>query len=123
MYELPITCWKQARKHTSGKILERDTETVTYHACKEHKEVEAPEHLKEPNNAKILANIVVTEVAKSSHPHVRCNEETDSIVLFTSVEVVVQQKKDLHPPFPLLSELSIQIGVTMLIFGLQIKPM
>lgn len=45
---------------------------------------------------KFVTPIVVMEVSISSHPHITCNEHTDSIVRLSRLKVMIQQEHDLH---------------------------
>lgn len=73
----------------------RQTQGRTHHAGEEHQEVESPHHLCKTPDAKIASFVVVREVAKAGHPHVGGNEDTDRVVRFTRLVVMVQQEKHL----------------------------
>ena len=77
-------------------------------AHEEHEEVKPPHHLREPVKGKVLPHVIVREIAKSRHPHVRRDEHPYRVVNLRSLEVVVQQEQHLHPPLPLLRLLAIQ---------------
>mmetsp|Transcript_10246 Transcript_10246/g.42508 ORF Transcript_10246/g.42508 Transcript_10246/m.42508 type:complete len:230 (-) Transcript_10246:251-940(-) len=77
-------------------------------AHKEYEKVEPPHHLGKTRHRKILAHIVVAEVAEAGHPHVAGDVQPDGVVLLGRVKVVVQQEENLHPPLPLLCDVAVE---------------
>lgn len=65
-------------------------------ACDHDKEVEAPHHLCEAPDAKVLGAVVVVEVAIACHPHIARYEHPNGVVCFGGLEVVVQQERHLQ---------------------------
>lgn len=49
-----------------------------------------------PGETVISSLVVITEIPKSSHPHVSSDENSNGIVHFSGLIVVVQQEKHLH---------------------------
>mmetsp|Transcript_38151 Transcript_38151/g.96538 ORF Transcript_38151/g.96538 Transcript_38151/m.96538 type:complete len:213 (-) Transcript_38151:484-1122(-) len=85
-----------------GADVVQHVRVAQHHARKEHEEVEAPHHLPKPAHAEVGRLVVVGEVAKARHPHVRGDEDADGVVHLLGLVVVVQQEQYLHPPLPLL---------------------
>lgn len=50
-----------------------------------------------PAKAEVLRLVVVEEVAVASHPHIASNEDTDGVVHFPGLKIVVQQEQHLQP--------------------------
>jgi hypothetical protein len=68
-----------------------------------HREVQPPHHLHHSKPTKVPLDEEKREVSKTCHPYVACDHHADTVVDLLGMEVVIQQKDKLHPPFPLLS--------------------
>ena len=64
-----------ARREPGGSAL-----VVHRGADEEDEEVEAPHHLREPQQREVFADVVVREVAEARHPDVRRDVDPDRVV-------------------------------------------
>mmetsp|Transcript_16276 Transcript_16276/g.23869 ORF Transcript_16276/g.23869 Transcript_16276/m.23869 type:complete len:92 (+) Transcript_16276:2550-2825(+) len=59
-------------------------------AEEDDEEIKTPEHLQDAHQAVVTLEIEEGKVTKSSHPHITCNHNTDGVVSFFSMVVVIK---------------------------------
>ena len=69
--------WREARARRGPG---RNALVVHRGADEEDEEVEAPHHLREPQQREVFADVVVREVAEARHPDVRRDVDPDRVV-------------------------------------------
>jgi len=74
----------------------------------ETKKVQSEEHLQCPSRSETLSFLVQGEIAKACHEHVCSYVYTNCVVHLFFCKVVIQQKHQLHPAFPLICLLALQ---------------
>ena len=72
-------CWGGVRRGMRREPA-RDALVVHRGADEEDEEVEAPHHLREPQQREVFADVVVREVAEARHPDVRRDVDPDRVV-------------------------------------------
>jgi hypothetical protein len=75
---------------------------------KDDEKVQSPDHLQDSDRTVVRLEVKEGEITKASHPDVTGNHDSDRIVDFRGVVVMVQKEHELHPSFPFLRLISIQ---------------
>mmetsp|Transcript_16077 Transcript_16077/g.29244 ORF Transcript_16077/g.29244 Transcript_16077/m.29244 type:complete len:295 (-) Transcript_16077:516-1400(-) len=75
---------------------------------KDDEKIQPPKHLHDTNGRIVRLEVEKGKVSKSSHPNVASNHDTDGVVDFFRVVIMIKQEHELHPAFPFFRLVSVE---------------